>query len=413
MKSLKLALKSTTVIYVTRDSERALGLPRGYKNYYIVTNQSPQAKKTGPYVKNILYIKEKAKLDTAKLLEHPKTVAFISKQKNAHILVFKSTTQIEKICHRHGWKLLNPPAALATQIEEKISQLTWLGPLTVYLPPHKVITCKQLTWSGTPYIIQFNHAHTGSGTTLIEHKNQIIELQNTFPNREVRVTEYITGPAFTSNNVVWGKNVLCGNSNYQITGLPPFTTGRFATVGNDWELPNRILTKKQITTITTIAKAVGKQLVISGWKGLFGIDVIVDAKTGKVYLIEINARQPASTTYESELQARSRQKTITSTTTFEAHVASLLQLPYQKESLTLVTKGAQIIQRITPEIKTISRKTSNRLSALSANLIAYKNTDVGSDLLRIQTKTGIMDQPENFNSLGEKITDACVLSKTD
>lgn len=407
-KPLELALKSTPVVYVTRDLERAIGIPETVKNYYIVTNWSESAKRFAGHDKNILYITEKAKLDTRELLEHQKTIGLLGELKNPRVLVFKNTPQIEKICQARNWTLLNPPAQLANTVEEKISQLTWLGPLVEFLPPHKVTTCKNLEWTGEKFIIQFNRAHTGSGTILVENENQIIELRNIFPNREVRVTTYIDGPAFTNNNIVWGNDVLIGNINYQITGLSPFTNLPFATVGNDWELPHKLFTAKQHKAYQRLARAVGQRLAAHGWKGLFGLDTIIDEKTGQLYLIEINARQPASTTYESLLQRDTKR---TGFTTFEAHLAALLGLIYDQEPLAQITTGAQIIQRVTPELAAIDKNTFAHLDRVHANYLPYKNTDLGSDLLRIQVKSGIMTGHGIFNMLGTEIAFACDTDK--
>src|SRR3989338_5642241 len=223
MHELRTALKSTPIVYITRDLERAIGLSDEYKNYYIVSNWSPWAKEYSKGKKNILLIKEKNILDTQELLEHKKTLQLLKKLKNFSILIFKNTSQIEKICHEHSWNLLNPNAELANRIEEKISQIEWLGPLKKYLPPHKVMLCKNLQWNKEKFILQFNRAHTGSGTILIESEKQIQELKQKFPNREVRVTQFIDGSAFTVNSVVWGNKVLVGNISYQIRKTNPRT----------------------------------------------------------------------------------------------------------------------------------------------------------------------------------------------
>lgn len=408
MTTLTAALQSTPVVYVTRDIERAFGLPLDTKNYYVITNADPNNQRSRA-PKNILYIKENAKLDTRELLTHPLAVPFINAIQNRQILVFKNTPQIEKICETNGWNLLNPPAALASFVEEKISQLTWLGELKKFLPPHHIALCKNLVWKKEPYIVQFNRAHTGSGTLLITNEEQINELKKTFPDREVRVTTFIAGPAFTNNNVVWGKQVLCGNINYQITGLSPFTDQPFATVGNDWALPEKILSKQQLAKYFQMATAIGRQLATSGWKGLFGIDTMLDQKTGKLYLIEINARQPASTAYESELQrTQGRTKGLT---TFEAHLASLLGVAPTKQRLITINDGAQIVQRVTPLITTINKNTLEKLQLTKARIIQYNNKESGSDLLRIQTKTGILLRPNVFNWLGTQLAYACDTDK--
>lgn len=395
MQPLELVLKLAPIVYVTRDLERALaGLH--LRNYYIITNATPFAKTCAKKYKQIIVVGSKEKLDTHELLEHTKTQNFLKRFSKFSILVFKNTSQIEKVCRNNNWHLLNPSAALASIVEEKISQVRWLGDLQKYLPPHEIKTCNDLTWQGEKYIVQFNRAHTGSGTILIETETQIEELKKTFPNREVRVTKFISGPAITNNNIVWNKKVLVGNINYQITGLSPFTNLPFATIGNDWALPHQLLSKKQRDAYNRMATDVGLQMARDGWKGLFGMDVIVDEKTGQLYLIEINARQPASTTYESELQKNKSKETLTS---FEAHLMSLLALPIISP-LTALTTGSQIIQRVTSAIKRVAPISKQALSRLPVKTMYYTNTDLGADLLRIQSKNGIIKRPGELNVLG-------------
>ena len=397
MLALKKALESHPIVYITRDIERAIGLSPSIENYYIVSNHNHFAKSI-PLNPSILLIKEGEKLDTRELLEHPETIKFINRLKNPGLLVFKNTPQIEKICQIKNWKLLNPSAELANRVEEKISQVEWLGKLSRYLPPHTIAELKNIRWKGKKFIIQFNRAHTGSGTMLVSSKKQLQELQSAFPDRPVRITQFIAGPMFTNNNIVWDKKVFIGNINYQITGLPPFTDQPFATVGNDWALPHKILNTEQIKQYKKIVNDIGKKLASDGWKGLFGIDVVMDQKTGKLFLIEINARQPASTTYESQLQQRTKNYTV-----FEAHLASLLNLKSNGEALAKINDGAQVIQRVLSIKYKVSGKVIEQLQKSGLNVIQYENTKPGEDLLRIQSQHGIMAGHNKFNKVGKQI----------
>jgi carbamoylphosphate synthase large subunit len=286
-----------------------------------------------------------------------------------------------------------------------------LEELKKLLPPHKVVVCKNISWKGKKFILQFNRAHTGSGTLLIESEKQLEELQKKFPERPVRVVKYIEGPMFTNNNVVWGKKILCGNINYQITGLKPFTERPFATIGNDWALPHKLLSKKQLKEYETIAKKVGQKLQKSGWKGLFGIDVILDEKTKKLYLIEINARQPASTTYESQLQKKVSSMKY-GVSSFEAHLASLLELDPDHLKLIEIESGAQIIQKVTTNyslLKPKLKKITEQLKKDGFKTVNYNNTELETDLLRIQSTKGIMKAHNKFNENGEKIIESLTL----
>ncbi len=388
-------LKDNSVVYVTRDFERALGLPPS-DGYHIVSNKS-SALNTHSY--HALLIAEKEELDTHELLAHAEVIAYINTLKNPHIVVFKNTPQIERVCADNNWQLLNPSAILAAKVEEKISQVEWLGELASFLPPHEITLVKNITWDGIPFVVQFNHGHTGTGTHLIEHESDLTELKNKFPERDVRKTAFIDGPVFTNNNVVTENSVTEGNISFQITGLPPFTEIPFSTIGNDWALPITFLTAEQKNTYSDMVQKIGNKLRESGWKGMFGIDVKVDKKTSHLFLLEINARQPASSTFESILQKNTDQHGLT---IFEAHLCALLKLG-AAEPITIITDGAQIVQRLTTsylERKKISEEKITELKNKNLTVTPYANTKPNSDLLRIQSLITIMTDEKTLNELG-------------
>lgn len=394
-KAVKKTIKSGRIFYVCRDLERAIGGLNSYiPNFFIVTNQSPFSLKLGKQYPQIIVIKNKKILDTHELLEHPQVKKIITKKD--FIVVFKNTSLIEKICEENKWRIINPAAKLAAQVEEKISQVKFLGSLKKYLPNTKIVLGKDLKWKGKKFILQYNRAHTGSGTFLITSAKQLNEIKKLFPNRELRISDYIIGPFFTNNNCVWKNKIILGNINFQITGLPPFTDNPFATVGNDWSLPHKVLTPKQFDQYIKIAGDVGGRLAQAGWKGLYGIDAVFDPKKNKMYLIEINARQPASTTFETQLQNEIGLNS--GINTFEAHIGALLRLK-NDYSLIKIIDGAQIIQRVTKKITKLKNPKKDRY----LNFIKYNNIKPGADLLRIQSLSGIMKTPKQLNDFGKKI----------
>lgn len=396
-------------IYVTRDIERALGLSSNTPNFFIVTNKSPLAKSRD----DVYTIENEHMLDTWELLAHDTMKKIMSAHPGAHIVVFKNTSQIEKICTANNWPLLNPSAALAAQVEEKISQVEWLDELETLLPPHHISVTKNIVWEKKPFILQFNRAHTGSGTYHIDTEKKLIALQEQFPNRDARITDFISGPVLTSNNVVTPSRVLVGNINYQITGLQPFTDNPFATIGNDWKLPITLLNNEQKKQYRHIVESVGNKLRASGWKGLFGVDTILDEKTGTIYLIEINARQPASTTYESILQQKADKLTSCPAdqlkTTFEAHLLSLYEETLNDQELIGIEDGAQILLRVPADgVKNKERELSiaKNVAQLGCNVMIYNNDTPGSDWIRIQSEQSLMESHGVLNEFGEKIKEA-------
>ena len=406
MNTFSQTINAFPLAYVSRDIERAIGLGRDIPGLVIISNNTPFAKQLQEQAKRtqIVLIDAPKLLDTWHLLAHATTADVLTATNITRIAVFKPTKKIERICVQKGWKLLNPSAELSSRIEEKISQVEWLGTLTKYLPQHQILTCKEVAWNFEPCILQFNHAHTGNGTILIESKEQLEVLKQKFPDRPVRISAFISGPMVTTNTVVTKTDVLIGNISYQITGMAPFTSNPFATVGNDWGVIPTVLPYPAQSQLKEIAHAVGKKLQADGWKGAFGIDAIYEEKTHTVYLIEINARQPASVSFESILQTDARTKRQENLfTTAEAHMAALLGADMTGAKLIPITDGAQVILRNgsynTPPITRIMQS----LQKKGYSCIPYTNRHTGSDLLRIQSTTHLMAEHNTWNSRGKQL----------
>ncbi|MCX6715937.1 MAG: ATP-grasp domain-containing protein [Candidatus Taylorbacteria bacterium] len=404
-----MARMKETIIYVTRDIERALGMTPN-ENYQIVSNRTDYGETVREQYPNFITLIESNSDDSAgtgDLMRNTKTQEIFSKVSQAtgvkpYILVFKNTARIEPIAREHGWILINPPAQTSEKIENKISQILWLSELEKYLPAHRIEFMKNIRWDGKPFIIQWAHGHTGGGTTLIRSDEELSALKTKFPERRSRTSTYIDGSSFTVNVVVTPEKILMSSISYQITGQIPFTDSPFATIGNDWGLAAKILSAEDKKWIADLTNEIGSRMQKEYWRGLFGIDILKDASTGKMYLIEINARQPASTTFESRLQEAKRAEGAQGLTTFEAHIAALLGQPVTK-NLIEISDGAQIIQRITKNTKTVADDVIGTLELDGLSVIPYENTAEGSDLIRIQSKKGIMSAHKEFNDVGNQI----------
>jgi len=405
MDFIRTLLAESPIVYVTRDIERALGMTPN-SNYRIVTNNTRYAREIkAKYPNFVLIVESETQLDTEELISLPEVVAFIeASPKPSSVLVFKNTKRIERIAKENNIKLLNPSAELAQRVEDKISQVEWLEELACHLPPHNVAPLSTIEWNDEPFILQYNHAHTGGGTILIKDRKTLDELKLTYPARPVKKSTYIPGPVYTLNCIATpNEQGIFSNVSYQITGIRPFTEKPFATIGNDWGYAHENLNAEQLRTMRKIASAISNKLSHEGWKGLFGIDFLVSEKTGQVYLLEINARQAASTTYESILQNKERTatKASSSLTIFEAHLAAFSKLT--QETIVQIKSGAQIIQRHTSLIHNIEQEQIADLSKLNLTTITYEDGKENSDLVRIQSTESMMKKHGILNDLGLKI----------
>jgi predicted ATP-grasp superfamily ATP-dependent carboligase len=374
------------VIYVTPDIERALGMiPQSH--YRIATYRNAYSESIHALYPDFvtLFDMPHESADTATLIDTTE-LRSLALNLDAGIVVFKNNSLIESLAETHGLHLLNPHASLAEKVENKVSQVEWLGSLsTTYLPPHKIKSGAELIWNKTSYVFQWAHGHTGEMTYLIQSKLDADKIRQEFPERIGRVSEYIHGPVFTVNAVVTVDRTLMGNISYQITGVMPFTDNIFSTIGNDWGLTHSLLSDHEITRIEKMVGEIGARLREAGWKGLFGIDLVRDDMSDRIYLIEINARQPASTTFESQLQQEFRKHNVGGSTLFEAH------------------DGAQIVQRVTQQVRSVTPEIIHKLTHAGYNVIQHNETTHNMPVIRIQSNQGIMETHTRFNSRGKNI----------
>ncbi|HEU0081163.1 MAG TPA: hypothetical protein VFQ72_04065 [Candidatus Paceibacterota bacterium] len=407
---MTIALKKP-IVYVARDIERALGIEPGLHGeaaYFVVSNDSKHGRGIrARYPEHVLLIEGEVR-DTYDLLALPAVQAFI-RERGADVVVFQSTGRIERLAREQGWTLLNPAAETARRVEEKVSQVEWLGDDAALLPPHQIKALRDARFEGERFVLQFNHAHTGQGTYVIDSAERLASLAAKFPDRPARVTRFVEGPVFTVNAVVPQADsdaIVVGNPSYQITGLPPFTDLPFSTVGNDWSLARRDKYEAVYEDVRRMALAIGERLREDDWRGLFGIDAVYDHKAGKTYLLEINARQPASAVFESTLQ---RLQAPDAATIFEAHLcalspsASLAAESWQLKASFPLRGGAQIVKRVTAQA---SQPDAQALAALRERVLAvieYDNAGVNKELYRIQAAEGILEahgSPARLSELG-------------
>jgi len=192
---------------------------------------------------------------------------------------------------------------------------------------------------------------------------------------------------------------MFGNPSYQITGLKPFTDNPFATIGNDWGFAKDFLGKDQLMQVKAIARDVSNKLRRDGWVGLYGIDVVFSR--GRAYLLEINARQPASASFESVLQENGRRQE-NQVSVFEAHLGAILGVAPDFKMIKL-NSGAQIIKRNTGSSLTETQKQKIVAELPGFNIIFYQNKKAESDQARCQTENTLIKKHGILNEQGEQV----------
>jgi glutathione synthase/RimK-type ligase-like ATP-grasp enzyme len=305
-------------IYICNDPERALGLEKLIPNYQIAHIDLSQYlddfnsnsikyfcwqehENTIPLRSSIKLIRSSQFLDYFNL----------EKDKKTYIQTFKISPAFQQSVANLGAVLVNTTAELNRMFEDKLSQYEILSKLAITLPKGGIYFLEQLDYGnltselGGKFVIQFNKGHTGMGTKFIKSEQDLNELKAQFPGRQVRIAQFIEGQAYTLNACVGANAIYIGGLSKQITGDKDLTPYEGATIGNDWEYRAEI-NNENIKQIENDVITIGEAMRAKGYRGLFGIDLIINGE-GKAFIIEINARQPASIPMYTKMQLRSGQ----------------------------------------------------------------------------------------------------------
>ncbi|WKZ31197.1 MAG: ATP-grasp domain-containing protein [Candidatus Dojkabacteria bacterium] len=309
-----------TIFYICNDPERALGPEAFIDNYHIVCiDNSPLL----PLLKakGIKYFSLGETLgdsntifrNSNKLLARKEVQEYIAANcgDQAYVQFFKIAPNIERESAKLGYTVLNSSSVLNRKFENKLSQYESLSGSVKNFPPTVITKLLDASYQdlsdelGEEMVVQFDRGHTGSGTLFIKSESQFNEVKDEFPNRVARIAKMIEGEAWTLNACVTRFGIAYGGLCKQITGIPELTSEAGGTVGNDWTQVSG-LSQEMLQQIGELTERVGELMAADGYKGLFGLDLII-TPNNELYLIEINARQPASTGMHSKLMLQSEQ----------------------------------------------------------------------------------------------------------
>ncbi|MEI6462674.1 MAG: ATP-grasp domain-containing protein [bacterium] len=376
--------KNKPIFYVTNDPERAIGLESILDNYHIVCidhNDSVDIlEKKG--VKIFCLEKKLGKKNAIfrnsfKLLTHPEVQKYMDQfGKERFIQLFKPSHQIDLYASQNKLETINPLVELNYKFEHKFPQLEFLKKIGVKFPNSEILDVKSLDYStlvnkyGNGFLIQFNRGHTGTGTRKIVKESDLADIKSSLPSTKVKVCKFIVGKTITFDAVATKKGTYVAGLSEQITGQRHLTQNVFSTVGNNFKT-DYFINEAIINKVFEMAQLVGNAMYKEGFRGLFGLDLIVS--TDDVYLIEINARQPASTSFVNKLLVKNNQTPISL-----FHLAEYLNVDtdidpkeYSLSNLKSINAGQVILRNTNVKDITIHESVTNGIYRLQSDNSSY------------------------------------------
>jgi predicted ATP-grasp superfamily ATP-dependent carboligase len=247
---------------------------------------------------------------TGQLLGQKETQEWIKEVTNGkpfYAVTFTPNQTVDYKIQKLGGTLLMNSYDLHQNFENKISQAVNMQKAGVRIPQNTARYIHELSFDklveefGENFVLQTDRAHTGSGTHMVKSPEQFETVSKEYAGNIVKISKYVDGIPITLNVCIYNGNIYIGGLQYQITGIPELASSEGSTVGNDFGwIYQKEISDKLLVDLTTEISKVGKSMIDSGYKGLFGLDLVI--MKDEAYLIEINARQSANIPFQTQLE---------------------------------------------------------------------------------------------------------------
>lgn len=262
------------------------------------------------------------------VVAHPRTYTYLKRYKRPILMVYKTSKKMERTAKEHGWILAQSPTKFGkTLFENKVRFRKILSRINVPSPPGEikifVHTIKSLrepstinrfnalflkftTLYGLPFVMQHPTKGGGKGTFFIHSKDDFFHALKNIRIRiksdeteeeekrkkfEIIIARYIKGSSPSITGCVTRHGILSTNLQHQILDSsllynPKKGSGLFC--GHDWSSSR--FSPKVEDHAHKITERVGFYLKKRGYKGIFGLDFVLDENSEELYVTECNPR---------------------------------------------------------------------------------------------------------------------------
>ncbi|MCS7317900.1 MAG: ATP-grasp domain-containing protein [Candidatus Dojkabacteria bacterium] len=307
-------LVNKPLIYISKDIERSIGLENYLENYHQICAERSyiytilKEKKYNVYL--IENLKDMNTLSIVNSEEFNSILKTITRDGSFYAMLFQFNEPAKLNLEKNSGIVLNNSAVLNRKFENKINISAILQQHQIQEPTNFVGNVGELSYEdirkklslkdNQAFVIQTPFSHTGTGTYFIYSQEEWEEVKQKLFGNKVKFSTKITGETYTLNGCIYKNQVFFDSIQYQITGEKDLTINSGTTVGNDWQYSKKLNINVQ-KKIIEILRKIANILISNGYKGLFGIDLIV-TDNDDIYVLEINARQTANVSMETKLQ---------------------------------------------------------------------------------------------------------------
>jgi len=245
-------------------------------------------------------------LNGASIIKNIEVQKYINSFTKPYVISYKGRSDFEDICEQNKWISSISSSKVNEYLENKVNFRKFLIENSLSYIEGYISKLAELNFNeieeklGLPFVIQYPESSGGRGTFFIDNLESFtIALQRleAFEQEKlidtVSITKFIKGRQVSISAIATRWGTLTSNLQFQILGVPELlpegaNKGKFC--GHDWsrsKFINKDINNEAIILAKRFGDLIYKKL---GYRGFFGLDIIIEEDTNKIYIIECNPR---------------------------------------------------------------------------------------------------------------------------
>jgi len=305
-------------------------------------------------------VRWQVKRNSTSVIDHPRTEQHLMKYSSPLFLPYESSSEMVLACQKNGWQLAaNPPDIGKQSINNKVKFRRILEKIGVPCPPGEIVAFGDLGFDSLakkynlPFVVQYPLSGGGKGTFFIKTAEDLRKARKSLvaltegeisDGQEMVVSQFIKGPSPSITGCVTHWGILSTSPQYQVLSMPELynRSGAGLFCGHDWSFSR--FSPHVCRQAYEITEKVGRYLQKIGYKGIFGLDFIMDEQIEKIYVVECNPRLLGSFPTLTMAQIRNGEPPI-----LAFHILEFLNVDYQMDvkainrQMRVQRKGAQML----------------------------------------------------------------------
>ncbi|HSB17361.1 MAG TPA: hypothetical protein VLE22_23125 [Bryobacteraceae bacterium] len=199
-----------------------------------------------------------------------------------------------------GYPVFTHPVALAEWLNDKSNFFRGLDELGLPRLPGRWVRLTEARYSdlaselGSRFIAQEGRGSGGSGTVWISSLPDFVTAGERFGDVLVWAAPDAGPLSLNINAIALSRSAVAGYPSVQLAGIPELGAGPGAYAGNDYTaiatLPSDV-----VRGVREQTERIGEWLGSLGYRGLYGLDFVVDMDTSRCFAVDLNPRWQGST----------------------------------------------------------------------------------------------------------------------